>query len=270
MKLNIQENNFQKCVKDHYILSGRHDLPWRNERTPFNAFLSEIMLQQTQVPRVIEKFTLFRKHFNNFQDIADAPQSMIIQLWQGLGYNRRALFMHKATQMIVEQFNGVLPQSRKELEQLPGIGPATSASLMVYAFNAPIPFIETNIRAVYIHHFFKNLDGIHDDELLPIIERTIDREDPYHWYSALMDYGTMIKSQHKNPSRRSRHHTVQSKFTGSKREVRGKVLRKLTNIEGISSHELEQIIDDSRYNDVINDLRREGFIREHNQVLSLL
>jgi len=267
--MNNRESTFQNHVKKYYIEFGRDDLPWRCERSPFNAFLSEVMLQQTQVPRVVEKYLLFRDNFNSFEDIANAPQSQIVQLWQGLGYNRRALFLHRAAKMIVDDFNGELPQSREELEKLPGIGPATSASLMVYAFNIPVPFIETNIRAVYIHHFFEDQTGVDDSQLLPIIERTLDRNDPYHWYSALMDYGTMIKSEHKNPSRRSKHHSTQSKFSGSKREVRGKIIRELSMNEYIIKSDLLKIIDDIRCVDVMAGLIQEGFVEEHKDMLFL-
>ncbi len=268
--MNVKEKKFQTTVKSYYDKNGRDNLPWRLERTPFNAFLSEVMLQQTQVPRVIEKFTLFRSEFDSFYELANAPQNQIVKLWQGLGYNRRALFLHRACQMIVKDFNGELPKNRVDLEKLPGIGPATSASLMVYAHNSPVAFIETNIRAVYIHHFFKESSDIHDEQLLPLIEKTLDTHDPYHWYSALMDYGTMIKSEFKNPSRRSKHHSVQSQFEGSLRQVRGAVLRELSNNGSLKHDILRSAINDDRYDEVVTKLIAEKFIVEHNNMLHLV
>ena len=262
-------HKFIKIVQQYYNKYGRDDLPWRKERTPYNAFLSEVMLQQTQVPRVIEKFNLFRENFNSFQEIAEAPQSKIIELWQGLGYNRRAIYLHKACKMIQDEFNGILPKHPEELILLPGIGPATAASLAVYAYNQPIPFIETNIRAVFIHHFFHDGDKIPDSKLLPLVEKSLIGQDPYEWYSALMDYGTMIKSKYKNPARKSKHHTKQSTFEGSKRQIRGKVIRLLTQNRELSYSTLKKEINDNRLDEVLNTLVKEGFINNQDTLFSL-
>lgn len=264
-----QEREFQKTVLLYYKKHGRHDLPWRLERTPFNAFLSETMLQQTQVPRVIEKFNLFRSHFSSFEELAHAPQSQIVSLWQGLGYNRRALYLHRSAQLVVEKFGGYLPASPEELLKLPGIGPATARSLSVYAFNTPVPFIETNIRAVYIHHFFQDREGVHDSELLPIVEKTLDQVDPYQWYSALMDYGTMLKSKHNNPARKSYHHVKQSKFEGSKRQIRGKVIRLLSEIGDIKKEKLLFFLRDDRAEAIVKKLVEEKMVEERRGSLSL-
>lgn len=268
--MNKKEREFQQLVKEYYEEHGRHDLPWRVDRRPFTAFISEVMLQQTQVPRVIEKYGQFMERFSGFEDIATAPQSEIVTLWQGLGYNRRALFLHRACKMIVDEFGGELPDSPEELIKLPGIGAATAGSLAVYAYNKPIPYIETNIRAVYIHHFFNDRTDVHDEELMPIIEKTLDKSDPYHWYSALMDYGTKIKSEHKNPSRKSRHHVKQSKFEGSLRQVRGEVLRQLSSSGGrMSVQEMVQHVDDDRFSEVMNQLISEGFVEKIGEDLLL-
>lgn len=258
----IEMNEFIQTVYDYYEANGRKNLPWRIDRTPFNAFLSEVMLQQTQVPRVIEKFNLFKEHFSSFEELADASQSDIVKLWQGLGYNRRALYLHRAAKMIVEDFNGELPISPADLQKLPGIGPATAASISVYAHNQPQPYIETNIRAVFIHHFFKNKDLVSDNDILPLVTEALDHDDPYNWYSALMDYGTMIKSVYKNPSRKSRSHTVQSKFEGSLRQIRGRIIRVLSEREKLSRNSLIEMVDDERCEGVIDQLIKEKFIEE--------
>lgn len=258
----MKQCEFIQQVYEYYESHGRKQLPWRVERTPFNAFLSEVMLQQTQVPRVIEKFNLFKERFNSFEELANAPQSQIVMLWQGLGYNRRALYLHKAAKMIVSDFNGELPSSPSDLQKLPGIGPATAASISVYAHNQPHPYIETNIRAVFIHHFFAEQELISDEEILPLVKETLDYADPYNWYSALMDYGTMIKSIHKNPSRKSKNHTVQSRFEGSRRQVRGKIIKILSENSGISLSSLSKKINDERSESVIRELINEAFIEE--------
>lgn len=264
-----KESDFIKEVYRYYKKHGRNDLPWRVNRSPFNAFLSEVMLQQTQVNRVIEKFLLFKEYYNDFEDLAKAPQSEIVRLWQGLGYNRRALYLHKATQMIMSEFNGELPFLPSDLQKLPGIGPATAASIAVYAHNQPHPYIETNIRAVFIHHFFKDKELVSDDDILPLVTKTLDVNDPYNWYSALMDYGTMIKATHKNPSRKSKNHTIQSKFDGSLRQVRGKVLKALSNESTLGRDELIKSINDERCEEVIAQLIKENFIEEHSNMLLL-
>lgn len=263
------EKEFIQTVYKYYESHGRNDLPWRIDRTPFNAFLSEVMLQQTQVNRVIEKFLLFKENFANFDDLANAPQSDVVRLWQGLGYNRRALYLHKSAKMIVSEFNGELPISPSDLQKLPGIGPATAASISVYAHNQPHPYIETNIRAVFIHHFFSDNELVSDDDIFPIVARTIDHNDPYSWYSALMDYGTMIKSKYKNPSRKSKKHTVQAKFKGSLRQIRGNVIKLVSECEGISRTELIKNIKDDRCEAVIDMLIQENFIEEHSKKLLL-
>ncbi len=260
---------FIATVKTFYTEQGRNDLPWRVEKTPFNAFLSEIMLQQTQVPRVIEKFKQFRQRFSSFEMLAEAPQSEIVALWQGLGYNRRAIFLHKSAQYIMSHFNGVLPKDPEKLVKLPGIGPATASSIAVYAYNEPFVFIETNIRAVFIHHFFNDRNDVHDEELVPLIESTLDRIDPYHWYSALMDYGTLLKSAHKNPARKSRHHVKQSTFKGSQREIRGKIIRLITELTQVRLDSLKKFIDDKRFDQVVEALIRENFVKERKGSLFL-
>jgi A/G-specific adenine glycosylase len=265
----MDTDTFQKKILDYYIEKGRHDLPWRRERTPFTAFLSEVMLQQTQVLRVVDKFEAFRRRFSSFADLAHAPQGDIIRLWQGLGYNRRALFLHRAAQKIVVEHGGQLPENSEDLLSLPGIGPATAASLQVYAFNHPVVFIETNIRAVYIFHFFSDKTSVTDAEIRPLVEETLDYSDPYSWYSALMDYGVMIKRNYPNPSRKSRHHVKQSVFAGSRRQVRGRILTLLSTTGKMSRKHLVSTVDDHRAASVIEELVSEGFLRECSQGVEL-
>ncbi len=201
--------------------------PWRRDYNPYHIFVSEIMLQQTQTTRVAEKFPAFIREFPSFSALGRASLKDVLLQWQGLGYNRRAKFLHQSAQIITQEYRGKLPDSETALVSLPGIGPATAASICAFAFNKPTVFIETNIRSVFIHHFFKDRNDVSDGDIIPLIEKTIDRENPRKWYSALMDYGSMLKETIPNPSRRSRHHTVQSKFQGSDRQIRGLILKLL-------------------------------------------
>lgn len=225
-----QISQFHQTVYDHYLKNGRHTLPWRHTTDPYKILVSEVMLQQTQVDRVILKYKEFIKRFPNFKTLAAAPTSAVLTLWSGLGYNRRALYLHRTAKTVALGMGGVFPHlpTVSELVQLPGIGPNTAGAILAYAFNAPVVFIETNIRSVFIHHFFKS-QSVSDAQLLPLIQQTLDTKNPRLWYWALMDYGVFLKKQFKNPSRRSAHHTKQSKFEGSNRQMRGAVLKALLN-----------------------------------------
>lgn len=217
---------FRKKIYDFYRAEGR-DLPWRKTRDPYKIFVSEVMLQQTRVESVIPKYERFIAVFPDFKTLANAPLRKILALWKGLGYNRRALYLQKSAETIVREYYGNLPSDPVALVKLPGIGSATAASIAAFAFNAPAVFIETNIRRTFIHHFFPGRSDVGDEELEPLVARTLDREHPRAWYNALMDYGAMLKTSVPNPNRRSRVYIKQAKFTGSNREIRGKILAAL-------------------------------------------
>ncbi len=184
------------------------------------------MLQQTQVDRVAPKYLEFIARFPDFTALARAPLKELLALWSGLGYNRRALALRESARIILASFGGSLPRTAPELRALPGIGRATAASIAAFAFNAPEVFIETNIRAVYLHIFFCDRSGVADDEILPVAEQALDRKNPRRWYNALMDYGAMLKKS-ANPGRKSAHYRIQSPFKGSRRQLRGMVIRAL-------------------------------------------
>lgn len=260
---------FQKKVYDYYKKEGRK-LPWRSNPSEYNVFISEIMLQQTQVPRVIEKFTEWKKHLPDFKTLHEASLVAVMAQWQGLGYNRRAKHISDAAHIIHRQHKGKLPDNIADLESLPGIGPATARSIYVYAYNRPIAYIETNIRAVFIYEFFKNQEQVSDNELLPLVELTIDEKNPRKWYSALMDYGTHIKKTHKNPARKSKHYAKQSKFEGSDRQIRGKIIKLLTtNQEGKKEDQIISEINDKRTHQIIEGLIKEDMIIKENDVIKI-
>ena len=198
------------------------------------------MLQQTQVDRVALKFDPFIKELPGFADLAGAPLSKVLRLWQGLGYNRRALNLKRAAEIVMKEHHGTLSASPAILETLPGIGKATAASIAAFAFNKPVVFLETNIRTVLIHHFFNDAGSVHDEKLLPLAAIYLDRKNPRKWYSALMDYGTMLKKQFGNASRRSAHYKRQSRFEGSKRQKRGKILRLLLARKPLATGEISR------------------------------
>lgn len=259
--MNITE--FQKLVRDYYREHGREML-WRETTDPYAIVVSEVMLQQTQVARVLEKYPVFMAQFPNFGALAEAPTGEVIMAWQGLGYNRRALNLQRLAQVVLRDYGGQLPNEPAELVKLPGIGPHTAGSMAAFAYNYPSVFIETNIRRTFIHHFLKDGEAINDKQLWPLIESALDRDNPREWYWALMDYGAMLAKTVPNPNRRSRHYNVQSKFEGSDRQLRGQILRILT----AGASDLAEITDERRER-VINQLVKEGFIKSNGEGYSL-
>ena len=223
---------FQRSVLDFHERDGR-DFPWRHTVNPYEILVSEIMLQQTQTERVLPKYLAWLERFPDVQTLAAAPLADVLALWSGLGYNRRARFLQQACRLISERIakGGTFPNTADELDALPGIGPYTARAVCTFAFNKPEVFIETNIRSVYIFFFFphENTKGVADKDLLPLIEKTLYRENPRLWYYALMDYGAALKKKVENPSRKSRHYTKQSRFEGSLRQARGAIIRQLVN-----------------------------------------
>ncbi|HVU75481.1 MAG TPA: A/G-specific adenine glycosylase [Candidatus Paceibacterota bacterium] len=216
---------FRREVWRHYKKEGRHDLPWRKTHDPYKILVSEVTLQQTQVLRVIPKYKAFLKRFPTVRALAKAPLSAVLKEWSGLGYNRRAKYLHEAAKTAVSDFRGDLKAALAH--PLPGVGPYTRAAVRTFAFNEPHTMIETNIRAAYIHHFFPGKKTVSDRDLLPLIERAAEGQDPREWHWALMDYGSHLKHIHPNPTRRSAHYHVQTKFKGSLREIRGEIIRLL-------------------------------------------
>lgn len=256
---------FQKQVLGHYRQHGR-DLPWRHNINPYRIWVSEIMLQQTQVSRAIEKYETFLKVFPSFKKLAQAPLKKILGMWQGLGYNRRALAMSKAAKIVVADFNGKLPCTVDELIELPGIGHATACAILTYAYNLPCVFIETNIRSVYLYHFFRRRKNISDQELLPLVEKTLDQKNPRVWYWALMDYGSLLKKGITNPNKKSKHYIRQTRFKGSHRQVRGAVLKML----GLSSATTDSIRQETRFpitriRKALIELSQEGFVKHRGK-----
>ncbi len=215
---------FQKEVLTYYAEQGR-SFPWRTTRDPYKILVSEIMLQQTQAPRVIEKYASFLQRFPTIETLARAPRTKVLKEWQGLGYNRRGLALKKTAEIIMSDFKGKIPKDYNALLSLPGVGPATAGDIMAFAWNMPAIVIETNIRAVFLHFFFPEKNSVPDGELLPLITKSLPANNAREWYYALMDYGAMLKKKLPNPSRRSRHYAQQSPFKGSNREQRSKILK---------------------------------------------
>lgn len=231
------------------------DLPWRRTYDPYAIWISEVMLQQTQVSRVDGRWQRWLERFPTVDALAAAAPSDVLEEWQGLGYNRRALSVHRAAQAISEA-GGVFPQDQKELVKLPGIGPATAAGICAFAFNLHGVYLETNVRTVFLHELYPQAEGVPDSELIPLVELTCPRSTtgasdgavgeltPRSWYYALLDYGAYLKKTIPNPSRRSKSHVKQTRFEGSHRQKRAELLRVLLAHKDEGGAELETLHQD--------------------------
>lgn len=252
--------SFQQTVWDYYLNQAR-DLPWRlpEQDGSFDSYkilVSEIMLQQTQVSRVVPKYEQFLKRFPNLESLAQASLGDVLKVWSGLGYNRRAKYLHQAA---IHMAGKPQPWQYEELVALPGIGPNTANAVLVYAYNQPVLFIETNIRTVFIHHFFSEQSGVSDQDILLKLEQTLPSADYRQWFWALMDYGAHLKTTAGNAARASKHYTKQSKFEGSSRQLRGKIIRLLTK-RSRNGRDLLSLLDDPRATQILHDLQAEGLI----------
>lgn len=224
------------------------DLPWRRTRDPYRIWLSEVMLQQTQVPRVESRWPAWLERFPDVFALAEAPTADVLAAWQGMGYNRRALALKAAASEVVRSHDGVFPQDSVALTALPGIGPATAQGIRSFAFDLPGVYLETNVRTVFLHHFFPDVPAVPDKELIPLVraacpapkacraagafaEPQDERDTPRSWYYALLDYGAQLKKQVPNPSRRSKTYVRQSRFEGSRRQKRAEIVRVLLDAQ---------------------------------------
>jgi A/G-specific adenine glycosylase len=252
---------FQQMVLSHYEQYGR-DMAWRNTTDPYQILVSEIMLQQTQVERVTTKFPEFIRAFPNFASLAAAPLGEVLTVWQGMGYNRRAIALQKCAIRVMNEYNGSLPADVDILATFPGIGRATASSIAAFAFNMPVVFIETNIRRVFIHFFFTDTDTVSDAEILPLVEKALNHENPREWYWALMDLGTALKKTVPNPNRRSVHYSKQSSFEGSDRKIRGALLKILLKHHFLEEEEIIGRVaeDPNRVRRILGALEADGFI----------
>lgn len=267
------------------------DLPWRRTYDPYAIWISEVMLQQTQVSRVDGRWQRWLERFPTVDALAAAAPSDVLEEWQGLGYNRRALSVRRAAQAISEA-GGVFPQDPKELVKLPGIGPATAAGIRAFAFNLHGVYLETNVRTVFLHELYPQAEGVPDSELVPLVELTCPASvanaadaaatalTPRSWYYALLDYGAYLKKTIPNPSRRSKSHVKQSRFEGSHRQKRAELLRVLLAHKDEGGAEFETLhqqlcqievnagreaLDEQVTLGLLEELAKEGFCQKNDE-----
>jgi A/G-specific adenine glycosylase len=251
------------------------DLPWRQVTDPFTILTSEVMLQQTQVARVLGSWERWMAAFPTVDALAAASTTDVLERWQGLGYHRRALALKRTAELCSERHGGQVPGDYESLLALPGVGPATAAGVCVFAYGQPQIYLETNVRTVFLHHFFEGCERVGDSEIIPLVRTTCDYDDPRGWYYALLDYGNHLKSILPNPSRRSRHHTRQSAFEGSTRQKRAELLRLVLAESGCDLEQLaarlntreraaaRAVTDADEVAVLLATLEQEGFLTRH-------
>lgn len=224
----MSPRRFRELVWKHYAASGRHDLPWRKTHDAYRILVSEVMLQQTQVERVIPYYRNFLKRFPTASVLAKASLADVLREWQGLGYNRRAKMLHAAAEAVVEAYKGKMPTDAETLRTLPGIGPYTAGAVASFSANADAIIVETNIRTAVTHHFFPERESVPDADIISTLEKAHPAGQSREWYAALMDYGSHLKRSGVRINARAKGYTKQKPFKGSMREARGAVLKALS------------------------------------------
>ena len=313
----MQKKKFISLIhKWHQQNKGSFNFPWRKTRDPYAILVSEIMLQQTQISRVIPKYEEWLEKFPMLESLANAPFLKILKVWQGMGYNRRARYLKNAATEILEKYNGQVPKDPEILETLPGIGQYSARAITCFAHGKCEPFLETNIRRVLIYFFgssphlsfiarpvrIRNSNGasnakqsrhgeiaassdfgrmtrndrleekISDKELLQILSRIEPKTKKRDWYYALMDYGREVLGKMvDNPNTRAKNYRIQSKFLGSRRYVRAKIISYLLSKQkGISEKWLcvllsddsnaKLFLDSKIFFEILKDLERDQLI----------
>lgn len=255
---------FRNLVLTHYKQHARHDLPWRKTKNAYYILVSEVMLQQTQVARVLPLYKAFLDEFPDVKTLASAPLSRVLIRWQGLGYNRRAKMLHEAAKSVVHNHAGKMPRSVEVLETLPGVGHYTARAIAAFAYNEDVVFIETNLRTAVTHHFFPNKEKVDDKEILLILEKVYRSGTARDWYSALMDYGSFLKRSGIRINAKSKTYATQPTFKGSSREARGAVLQALSRGAKNESF-LTSILGPGRHEQVqaqLGKLLKEGLVQK--------
>lgn len=275
-----------------WFSSHGRDLPWRQTRDPWAVLVSEIMLQQTQVPRVIERWLEFCSRYPDPATCAAAPLADIISLWSGMGYNRRAVNLHRTAQTVVAEHAGRIPDSLDELLGLPGIGPYTARAVLAFAFEQPVAVLDTNVGRILARVSGRQLDR---REAQSAADVALGENDPWVWNQALLDVGaTICRSRSTNcgncplsaicqwrlagnpdqdPATASAAVSVpQSRFEGSDRQGRGRLIDALRR-DTIALSEAATVMgwpnDPERVDRVVRGLVADGLIRRDGLLLRL-
>ena len=264
----MEHEEFQRLIRQMGDELYR-PMPWRDDTRPYYVLVSELMLQQTQVARVVPKFEAFVAQFPDEAALASASLADVLKSWQGLGYNRRAKYLHEAAKRIVDKFGGTFPLEYDDILSLPGVGKNTAGAISAYAFNRPAIFIETNVRTVFIHHFFAGASDVDDKAIGLLLEATLDRRDPRAFYWGLMDYSSWLKSTGVRNNASSKHYKKQAPLEGSLRQMRGRILKQLTVADMPEADLRITVQADERFQPALQGLLAEGLVSGDDELLHL-
>lgn len=259
---------FTRTVWTHYKKQGRHDLAWRKQIDPYSIVVSEIMLQQTQVARVESYYKTWKQSFPSWRALARSPLSQALSHWQGLGYNRRGKYLHEIAKTVTTNNKGKFPTEYREILALPGIGPYTASAVMAFSYNKPAVLLETNIRTAVIHHFFNNEKKVSEQDIEKILQACLKNgtkayKNSREWYWALMDYGSHLKQTVGNLNRKSTTYAKQSRFEGSRRQLRSQILRYILEKTLVTTTQIKEASAGTRAGEIdklLNELSQERMI----------
>lgn len=280
----------------HWYSQNKRILPWRQTHDPYKILVSEIMLQQTQVSRVLIKYREFLTAFSDIKSLAEASTSDVIKTWKGLGYNRRALFLQKTAKAIVSDYNSTFPQDIKTLISLPGVGDYTARAVLSFAFKKPVPMMDTNHRRFYQRVYF-GLETKKDKELLVLAQQVLPKKHAYDFNQALMDFGSLIcktkkptceicplkksclaypdiLSEEYNSSQKIKKNNKKKSlpFKQTDRFIRGKIIDELRKHDDCLIKDIINIFknfDKNRINKVIVGLEKDSLIVKENKRILL-
>jgi A/G-specific adenine glycosylase len=284
-----RERDTVRCMLRWYKKNKR-DLPWRNTRNPYRILISEVMLQQTQVDRVIPKYKEFLRAFPSAKQLANAKTADVIKAWRGLGYNRRALFLRHAAGRVVREYGGRFPKDLHELKTLPGVGDYTARAILSFAFDAPVPMMDTNHRRFYQRIFFGH-KKVDDRVLLQKAEEIIPKKLAYDWNQALMDFGSLAlcsntreyclyepirelcKACREPDTKKTRQKNTKQKkktipFRETDRYYRGRIIDELREKDRIARLLLRKKFDDisdERFERIVRRLEKDGLILQEKK-----
>ncbi len=262
--LAVEKRRLQKEILSWYA-EHKRDLPWRKTRDPYKILVSEVMLQQTQVARVIPKYEVWLVAFPTLEALAKAKTADVLRLWSGLGYNRRALNLQKAAVVIGKEYNGIWPKTLRELKKLPGIGEYTARAILCFAFNEQVAVVDTNVRKVIEIKITKNTRK--PKEMQEIANQLLPKGKAYEWNQALMDYSAMMLKKEKISLPK------QSRFIGSNRYYRGRIIKTLLQVSETKRGELQKLVGlkkkEAVFTKLLQELSKEGFLIVQTDVVRL-
>jgi len=256
---------FQKKIFLFYKKNKR-DLPWRKTTDPYKILLSEIMLQQTQVKRVVVYYEKWIARWFTIHAFASAALPEVLQMWMGLGYNTRAINLHNTAKKIVDIFDGDVLRAMQQYKELPGIGKYTSQAVQIFSTNADLITVDTNIRRIFISEFDLP-ENISERDLWILAEQCLPVGKSRDWHNALMDYGALRLTAHKTGIRPT---TRQTQFEGSNRQIRAQILRHVLE-KPMTGKELTQTlkIDQERLEPILEKMINQHILLKKNNTYLL-